>query len=62
MKREYTVTAIMRTVLQTNIVANSQEEADAMARNLDGGVFSEMEGEGSWEIEGVEDIGEAEEE
>ena len=59
--REYKVTAIMTTVLTTTINSNSQEEADAMSKTLDGGIFSAEENEGSWTIDCVEDIGEAEE-
>jgi len=59
--REYNVRAIMTTVLETTIVANSQEEAEALARETDGGDFSAIEQEGSWSIDSVIDIGESDE-
>jgi len=46
----FIITAKMSTMLTTTIEASSQEEADAIARGLDGSVFSEEENSGSWDI------------
>ena len=53
MKKNFTVTAVMTQILTTSIEADTLEEAEEMAKTLDGGVFAEEENSGSWNISSV---------
>ena len=52
--KTYIVKAEMCSYLQTQIKANSQEEAERKASEICGSTFTEIEGTGSWEIYNVE--------
>lgn len=53
--KNYIVTAEMCTYLQVKIKANSQEEAEQIARDLCDSNFNGTEETGSWEIYNVEE-------
>ncbi len=51
--KSYRVMAEMSVMYETTIEANSLEEAREMAREVDGGTFSEVDGGSSWTITDV---------
>ena len=53
--KTYIVKATMSVELECIIEATTKEEADEMARNLDGGSFAEVENSGSWNIHAVDE-------
>lgn len=54
--KTYIAKAEMCTYLQVSIKANSQEEAEEIARNLCGSNFTEIKNTGSWEVYNVEEM------
>jgi hypothetical protein len=48
--KEFKIKAEMSINLETTIQAHSLEEAWELARETDGGLFSEIEGSGSWKV------------
>ena len=50
MKKKYKVIAQMITNLEVLVEAESAEEAQAIGKDLDGAVFTEIEGSGDWSI------------
>lgn len=56
----FKVIASVTTELECNIEADSLEEAQAMARKMDGEEFKEIPGSAAWKIEGVTQIPESE--
>tara|TARA_R100000315_G_C5191690_1_gene111859 strand:+ start:715 stop:888 length:174 start_codon:yes stop_codon:yes gene_type:complete len=48
--KNYTVVARMTTALTIDISAKNLEEAEKIARNTDGGYFTEIPQSGDWEI------------
>ncbi len=50
----YKVKAKMTQYLETTIEADSEDEAWEIARETDGGDFSEIEDAGTWTVESVE--------
>ena len=53
--KTYKVTASFISYCHAEIEAESQEEAEAIARNMDGGDFIPAESD-DWEIESVEEV------
>jgi hypothetical protein len=51
----YKVYGIMSQVLQTEIEANSEAEAWAIAKELDGGNFYKVDGGSEWHIDNIEE-------
>jgi uncharacterized protein (UPF0212 family) len=54
--KNYIAKAEMCTYLKVTIQANSQEEAEKIAKDLCGSNFTEIEGAGNWEIYNVEEV------
>lgn len=61
MAKEFEVTAQMITMLKTKITAETLEEAEAIAKEMDGCEFIEIEGSGDWSIYDVQEVEETEE-
>lgn len=53
--KNYIAKAEMCTYLQVTIKANSQEEAEKIAKEMGGSQFVEIKDTGSWEIYNVEE-------
>jgi hypothetical protein len=52
----YKIYGIMSQVLQTEIEANSEAEAWAIAKQLDSGDFYKVDGGTEWHIDNIEEI------
>lgn len=52
--KKFIAYASMTTILKIEIEANSEEEAWQIAKETDGGDFTEIEGAGSWHINRVD--------
>jgi hypothetical protein len=54
--KTYKVYGIMSQVLQTEIQADSEAEAWAIAKELDGGNFYKVNGGSEWHIDNIEEV------
>jgi uncharacterized protein Smg (DUF494 family) len=55
MMKKYRVVAVISYLLEAEIEAESLEQAQQMARDLDGAGFNEIENTGEWSIINVEE-------